>query len=77
MKYIRIISVLLTVVFAILSFTNILNDDISMPLMMFFLGTTNFIMAKDNFKIEQKTTAYLNLIAGYVVFLIIIVVVFI
>ncbi len=76
MKYIRVISLLLTVVFAILSFTNILNDDISMPLMIFFLGTTNLIMAKDNFKVGQKNTAYLNLIAGCVVFLILIVVLF-
>ncbi len=77
MKSIRMILSALVILFAVLNFTNILDYNISMPLMMFFLGISNFMIAKDNFKNRKKNIVYLNLIAGCLLFIAAIIIAFI
>ncbi len=64
MKYIKLIPTLLMGIIVVLSFVGILADEYFMPLMLIFLGLSNFIIAYDTFKSNQKRTAYLNLAVG-------------
>ncbi len=70
MKYIKIIVTLLGVLFAFLSLSDLLHDDISMPLMMVFLGMSEFILAKECFETNRKTMGFLTLGAGIFIYII-------
>ncbi len=76
MKTIKLITAILAMLFAILSLTNILNDDIAMPIMMFFLGISEVVISYEMFKSGRKSTGYIMAAIALFIFITIFVVLF-
>ncbi len=76
MKIIKFSTAILAMIFAILSFTNLLPRNISMPLMMFFLGISEILIAIESFREGRKTTGYIMIAIAVFIFITIGVVLF-